>query len=785
VQLLILSIIPIAAFVVFIVLIAKTMGNSTRLDNAEWELKKLPTLLRRVDELERELQALKSPEVPEKKEQLEPKVELVLKESPIPQVAPATPARPSVQPARVQAEQPKPSRTREEWESLIGGKLLNRIGALALTIALGLFLKYAFDNNWISETVRVLIGAGIGFVCLAGGYRTNSRGFQIFAQGLVGAGISILYLSVYASFNFYHLVPQWIAFILMSIVTIIAFAHGLYYDSLAEAILGWAGGFMTPIVLSTGSANEVGLFSYIALLTAGLIALAIKKQQWYVLEPLTLGATWLMYQMWRDPYYTDADLWVTVFFITLFWILFLVLDVVRSRSSESGEPLNQIVPGLNTLFYFLALYFILDKDYHAWMGLATVVIGLVYAVILMERLRSGDLNDKVKARYGLTAVSLAVIATAIQFTDFDTVMFWSVEAAALMWFSRQWRLRYVEISSVILFGLAVFKLIFVTDMALSYAPIADFTVILNHRAAGFAVTIVCLGAAGFMLGGTEEKRQRDIANALHYAWGILLFLLLTAETNDLFRLKRVGQPEEVLAQLSYFKLMTFGVVWIAYSVPLVWFGLKRRLLPLMILGLVFTLLAVVFGAGRGIAYDPIESFSPLFNVRSLALVLLAVALVLKTGLIQKSRDAFTWLEDILGYVQVGIIVLVFVLLTGETRDYFQKEIVATTQPAVHQEGAPSSDETVSRLSNLQQMSLSGVWLLYSGVLMGLGLWKKNREMRLAAIALFGITILKIFIYDLSFLETLYRIFSFLALGLILLAVSYAYQKYKDVILGKT
>jgi uncharacterized membrane protein len=784
VQLFVLSIIPIAAFVVLIVLIAKTMGNSTRLDNAEWELKKLPTLLRRVDELERELLELKTPGIFEKKEQAKPKVESVSKELAFPQAVSATPATPIIQPGMFQAEQPRPSRTREEWESLIGGKLLNRIGALALTIALGLFLKYAFDNNWISETVRVLIGAAIGFVCLAGGYRTNSRGFQIFAQGLVGAGIAILYLSVYASFNFYQLVPQWLAFVLMSIVTIIAFAHGLYYDSLAEAILGWAGGFLTPILLSTGTANEVGLFSYIALLAAGLIALAIKKEKWYVLEPLTLGATWLMYQMWRDPYYTDADLWVTVFFITLFWALFLVLDVVRSRSSKSGEPLNQIVPGLNSLFYFLALYFILNKDHHAWMGLATVVIGLVYAVILMERLRSGDLNDQVKARYGLTAVALAVIATAIQFSDFDTVMFWSVEAAALMWLGRQWKLRHIVISSVVLFGLAVFKLIFVTDIALSYAPIADFVVILNHRAAGFAVAIVCLGAAGFMLGGTEEKRQRDFANALHYAWGILLFLLLTAETNDLFRLKQIGQPEDVLAQLSYFKLMTFSIVWIAYSVPLVWMGLRKRLLPLTILGLVIAVLAVVFGAVRGIAYDPIESFSPVLNVRSLALCILAVALVLQTGLIQKSRDAFVWLVDILGYVKVAIIVLVFVLLTGETRDFFQKDIVATTRPAIHQEGAPSSEEAVSRLSNLQQMSLSGVWLLYSGVLMGLGLWRKNREMRVAAIALFGFSILKIFIYDLSFLETLYRIFSFLALGLILLAVSYAYQKYRDVILGK-
>jgi uncharacterized membrane protein len=121
---------------------------------------------------------------------------------------------------------------------------------------------------------------------------------------------------------------------------------------------------------------------------------------------------------------------------------------------------------------------------------------------------------------------------------------------------------------------------------------------------------------------------------------------------------------------------------------------------------------------------------------------------------------------------------VFVLLTGETRDFFQKDIAAASPQS------SGSALILGRLNNLQQMSLSGVWLLYSAVMMAAGLWRKNRGVRVGAIVLFGISILKIFIYDLSSLETLYRIFSFLALGVILIAVSFAYQKYKDIIVGK-
>ncbi|MFQ5633306.1 MAG: DUF2339 domain-containing protein, partial [bacterium] len=111
-------------------------------------------------------------------------------------------------PEKVQTQQPdtttrpeRQSRSRAEWEALVGGKLLNRIGALALIFGVGFFLKYAFDNNWINETMRVLIGFLTGAVLLFGSARFQKKDLPIFAQGLAGAGISILYLSVYASLN--------------------------------------------------------------------------------------------------------------------------------------------------------------------------------------------------------------------------------------------------------------------------------------------------------------------------------------------------------------------------------------------------------------------------------------------------------------------------------------------------------------------------------------------------------------------------------------------------------
>jgi uncharacterized membrane protein len=166
------------------------------------------------------------------------------------------------------------------------------------------------------------------------------------------------------------------------------------------------------------------------------------------------------------------------------------------------------------------------------------------------------------------------------------------------------------------------------------------------------------------------------------------------------------------------------------------------------------------------------------NWRAAAFIVVIAGAVVQARWLNEHRQNFPWINDALGILQVAIVLLLLDLLTGETRDIFQKALFALQQNT----GAPDGAEKISRLQDLQQLALSGVWLFYSALLMVAGIWRRVQGLRLIAIALFGITILKIFIYDLSFLERLYRIFSFIGLGVILLLVSYLYQRYKAVII---
>ncbi len=798
----------------------------------------------------------------------------------------------------------KPSRTREEWEQLIGGKLLNRIGALALIIGVGFFLKYAFDNNWLSETFRVLIGTVVGIVLLGGAAWFRKKGLPIFAQGLVGAGIAILYLSVYASFNFYHLVAQPTAFVLMAAVTVIAFTQAFAYDSLAASLLGWAGGFLTPFLLSTGQANEAGLFTYVALLDAGLLVVIMKRQAWQVLHPLTAGATFLIYALWHQEFYRAEAAGLTVFFIVLLWALFLVLDVFgRPRPAPAGRLLHELVGIANGVFLYFAVLAVLHETLRPLYGAAIACMAFLYGLAAFAAARAVP-GERVRlTRLLLTAVALATIAIATEYTEYTVVILWALGAAVLLRASLRWNSTALTVASVVLYGITGAA---VLALPKTYAiEPAQFRLMLNMRVAGLLVYALALASAPGVLTRMSAK-WRGSADLFRCAWAAVLFLLLTGEVNDLFRQWHAGAaggPDHTV--LSFYHYLTLAGVWTAAGLLLAVFGSRRTLtvmrgaggamlvvamallgstvlretlpqgvfsflnlrvlvviltagvalffarsLPFGVLvrsfwhyaaylllfflllaecgdwlgareaaargeeaehfeylfwmliagvwalyglalaytgrrtgtqepawaGLASLAAAFVAASVQGIAYVPVTWFTPFVNFRFVSLAVVIASLT-AGGWAVGGLDGkpFAWVRRSSSYVALFLLLL---LLTAETRDLFER-LIAITERA----GGAAVAQTVSRLENLKQLCLSVIWLLVSVGLMGVGLFYRNRPLRLTAIGLLGFTILKIFLYDLSFLETLYRIFSFIGLGIILLAASYVYQRNKELILG--
>jgi uncharacterized membrane protein len=257
-------------------------------------------------------------------------------------------------------------------------------------------------------------------------------------------------------------------------------------------------------------------------------------------------------------------------------------------------------------------------------------------------------------------------------------------------------------------------------------------------------------------------------------WPFLLFLLVSIEIWDLFsqRLMTAG-PGTPSERLRYLRLMALGAGWIALSLPLAWGGLRTRILPLLIAGLMILAGGLLLCAMNGLSFDPIELFVPLANARAAVLAFAALAGVVHLRMMRGEGGRPEWLGTMGDILRVAVPLLLLELATTEAWDHFRRMELSVEQ------GSAASE----RLMNLQQLSFSGIWLLFSIGLMLFGLWRRSKTWRIMAIVLFGVAILKIFIYDLSFLDTLYRFVSFGVLGVILLATSYLYTRYKPFIAG--
>jgi hypothetical protein len=191
-------------------------------------------------------------------------------------------------------------------ESKVGLTVVNRIGVLTLVLGVAFFFKWAVDNKWIGPAGRVVLGLLAGLATLGIADLIWRKRQQVFAQGITAAGIAIIYLALYAAFDFYHLIPQSVAFAMMVATTATAAVLALRYNSYAIAALALAAGYLTPLLLSTHEDHPWFLFSYLLLLNFAATELA-KRGNWRGLELISFVGTTLIYGGWLMDRGPNAD----------------------------------------------------------------------------------------------------------------------------------------------------------------------------------------------------------------------------------------------------------------------------------------------------------------------------------------------------------------------------------------------------------------------------------------------------------------------------------------------
>jgi uncharacterized membrane protein len=213
---------------------------------------------------------------------------------------------PEVAPARVPPAPPAGSPV-IDWEQFMGAKLFAWLGGLALFLGVAFFVKYSFEHDLIPPQVRVALGFLVGAGLIVGGLKVSLERYRITAQTLVASGVVSLYAVTFACDSIYHFAffGPVSTFLLMSLITATAFFLAVRLDAQVVAILGILGGFLTPVLISTGHDNPAGLFGYIAILVVGLAAVALHRR-WLYLVPLGATGTVLMLVAWAGRFYAPG-----------------------------------------------------------------------------------------------------------------------------------------------------------------------------------------------------------------------------------------------------------------------------------------------------------------------------------------------------------------------------------------------------------------------------------------------------------------------------------------------
>jgi uncharacterized membrane protein len=327
------------------------------------------------------------------------------------------------------APEPPP---RQSIENRLGSQWFSRIGIIALLIATALLLKIAFDNHWIGPLGRILAGLVAGSAIIIWSERFRRQGVATFSYALKAIGSGVLYLTLWAAFQLYGLMPAAIAFGAMLLVT--AWNAYMAWSQDAELLAAYAliGAFATPALLSNGHDQELFLFSYLAVINLAVVVL-VRLKPWPRLLVAAFVPTVGYYVAWDlSSSANTSAFWMTTVFLAIFFLIFMSASIGRREEDEAGVRSSLIqdvlLPLGNAVFTALALYGLLNPaERLIWPTWIAVLLAAIYlGLVRISR------SETACAVHLSLAILFLTIAIPLKATGHGIVIGWLVEGAALL-----------------------------------------------------------------------------------------------------------------------------------------------------------------------------------------------------------------------------------------------------------------------------------------------------------------------------------------------------------------
>ncbi|ADV49723.1 Protein of unknown function DUF2339, transmembrane [Cellulophaga algicola DSM 14237] len=679
--------------------------------------------------------------------------------------------------------------TKSSLEKFIGENLINKVGILITIIGVIIGVKYSIENNLISPLTRIILGYLLSFGILGVGLKLKEK-YLNFSAVLVSGAITMMYFITFMGYDFYGLFPQLLAFGIMTLLTIFTVVAAINYDKQVIAHLGLVGAYSIPFLLSNNSGNVTALFSYMTIINIGILIISFKKY-WKSLYYVSFSFTWLIYLGWilKDYYYVE-DFRFAFTFLSIFFILFYCMFLAyKTLKNEKFQATDVILLFINSFFFYGIGYYLLNshetfgKELLGLFTLGNAVIHFIPTVIVYKK----KLVDK-KLFYLIAALVLTFITITIpvQLDGSWVTILWSAEAALLFWFATTKKITVYKNLSYILMVIAFISLLedwsHIYDLHPSKEKIAP---IFNSN---FLSSVVVITAFGFITWLNKAQKFQDLEvpkKAMDKIMGFLIpvglllicYLAFSLEINMYWEQQFLDSfinytnEDGNLSSTRNYNLLDFKSIWlINYS--LLFFSIlavanikliKNRTLAIANF-VINNILTFIFLIGGLLIISTLREnyvtqyLGEHYNIGSYFLYIRYISLAFLAFLVYTvywyTKQDYLNLK-IKNMFQIFLYFITLWILSSELLHWMD----------------------LAGASGLYKMNLSILWGAYSLFMVIIGIWKRKKHIRISGISLFGLTLVKLFFYDIADLDTISKTIVFVSLGLLLLLISFLYNKY--------
>ncbi|WP_048746650.1 DUF2339 domain-containing protein [Capnocytophaga ochracea] len=673
------------------------------------------------------------------------------------------------------------------WERFIGENLFGKIGIVIIIIGVFIGVKYSIQHNLISPAMRLVLGYLMGIGLFVTGAMLKKK-YESFSAILVSGAMTIFYFVTFIAYAVFGYFPQSLAFVLMFLFTAFTVLASLSYNQVVIAIIGLVGGYAVPFLLSNNSGQVEILFAYTAIINIGVLILSFYKQ-WRSLYISALFLTWLLlFSTWASAYQYDDFVPYFVFnlvtFLT-FYVAFIAQKIHRVQELEAVDVLLFLFSSLS--FYAMGVWLILDyyPNNRTFVAMFTLLNAVFHFLVGYYFHLKKAPSQALKYLVLVLALSFATLVIPIQFKGTWITIFWIAEAALLFGFGRTKKMPVYERISYAVVILATFSLLIdwgkgsysIFDMEDASAYITPFANLLFITGLLYSVAV---GAMAYI--NDKYKEAGTLNKVLSFLFNIFSVLILYytfyREISVFCDMRALHQDPEIYSHYeAYQDLNTFKGVWhIIYSVLFISAYsfvnvkyLKKKLLAELQIGLNFLLLTIFMTLGLYYFSELRERYmEEAQEGGQLSLWFLNIRYVGLLSLVALGNSIYAlskFLEFKTGARRVLEMLLHFVILWVAS-----SELLHWT-------------DIYESVANYK-LGLTILWGGYAILLVVLGIFKRKKYQRISGIILVGFTLLKLFFYDTTHLDTLHKTIVFVLLGILLLVASFLYNKYTKEIEGE-